>query len=122
MPILDVEIVVDEDELIPDKLAGRLADAAGKVFGSPAGQTWIRLRRLSRTDYAENEGGPPAGVRPVFATVLKRRLPDQEEMANECRALTRAIASLLNRPAENVHLFYLPDGVGRVSFGGILVD
>jgi phenylpyruvate tautomerase PptA (4-oxalocrotonate tautomerase family) len=42
-------------------------------------------------------------------------------MACEAERLTRAIAPILNRPPENVHILYEPDGAGRVSFGGKLV-
>jgi len=121
MPILEVEVVVEPGEDLAGDLAGRLADAASKVFESAPGATWVRLRPLPESNYAENEGGPPDGVRPVFVTVLKRRLPDPDERADECRALTQKLAAILDRPPENVHLLYLPEGAGRVSFGGRLL-
>ena len=121
MPILEVEVVVEAGEQLADDLAGRLADAAARVMGSDSGHTWVRLRSLPETHYAENEGGPPDGVRPVFITILKRHLPEPDVTTEECRALTQTLSVILERPAENVHLLYLPGGAGRVAFGGRLV-
>ncbi len=90
MPILDVEIVVAEEELALG-LAAALAEATGKVFGTPAGRTWVRVHPLPLRNYAENGGGPPDGVLPVFVTVLKARWPGQEEL--RARAESRSAAS-----------------------------
>jgi phenylpyruvate tautomerase PptA (4-oxalocrotonate tautomerase family) len=51
MPILDVELVADR---VPPGIARSLADAAGAVFGSPPGRTWVRVRALAPAAYAEN--------------------------------------------------------------------
>lgn len=75
MPILEVEIVVGPEEELAPGLAGRLADAAAAVFAIPPGRTWVRLRALPCDRYAEDGGGPPAGVRPVFVSILKARRP-----------------------------------------------
>ena len=122
MPILDVELVLEDWETVPSDLASRLADAAGAVFGTPAGRTWVRVRRLARADYAENGGGPPTGVRPVFANVLVSRLPSPSRVREDIERLTRAIAAVCGRPIENVHVMFLPDAAGRVAFGGTLVE
>jgi len=121
MPILEVEWVADEQETMPSGLAGRLADAAGDVFRTAPGRTWARVRRLSSADYAEDGGGPPADVRPVFVRVLKARVPAPEDIENEVERLTRAIADVCGRPTENVHVVYLPAAAGRAAFGGRLV-
>jgi hypothetical protein len=122
MPILDVEIVVAETDQIDPHLAAALADAAGAVLRSAAGRTWVRVRHLPVERYAENGGGPHAGVRPVFVTVLKAEHPPPEDLRREVVALTREVARICDRPAENVHVFYAPEGKGRVAFGGSLVD
>ncbi len=115
MPILDVDIVGAADL----DLAQKIADAAGQVFHTPAGETWVRLR--SPDAYAENGGTLPEGVRPVFVSVLKAQPPTGEELALEVQALTEAVAHACGRPPENVHVLYAPAALGRVAFGGRLV-
>jgi hypothetical protein len=39
----------------------------------------------------------------------------------EASRLTEIIAQVCQRPQENVHIFYLPEGAGRVAFGGKLL-
>ena len=46
MPILTVEIVVKETEALAPSLAAAMADAAGAIFDSAAGRTWVRLNLL----------------------------------------------------------------------------
>lgn len=121
MPILDVEIVMAEKEPPTENLAKRLADAAGEIFGSGKGQTWVKVRELSAKYYAEN-GISDQWVYPVFVTVLKRKYPEKEEIKKEVEKLTQMVAKICQRPAENVHVFYLPEGTGRVSFGGKPVE
>lgn len=60
MPIIDVELVADTPP--PPGLAIELADAVGDAIGSAPGATWVPLRRLPRTHYAESGGGPPEAV------------------------------------------------------------
>jgi phenylpyruvate tautomerase PptA (4-oxalocrotonate tautomerase family) len=121
MPILEVEIVLAAGEALAPGLAGALAERAGAVFGAAPGRTWVRLRAMEREQYAEDGGGPPAGVHPVFVTVLKARWPERDQLAAEVAQLTAAVAQVCGRPAENVHVAYLPEGAGRVAFGGRLV-
>jgi hypothetical protein len=121
MPILEIEIVVPENETLSGELAPSLAEAAGEIFESPAGGTWVRLRDLPLSQYAENGGGPQEDVLPVFVTVLKARLPSPGDLEGEIERLTNEIARLCKRSVENVHLFYQPEGVGRIAFGGRLV-
>jgi hypothetical protein len=122
VPILHVEIIVAATDRIDPHLAAALADAAGVVFRSAAGRTWVRLRHLTAERYAENGVGPDAGVRPVFVTVLKAEHPPPEDLRREVAALTQEVARICDRPAENVHVFYAPEGKGRVAFGGSLVE
>ena len=119
MPLIEVEVVAD-DELSPT-LAPRLAEAAGRALEAPAGQTWVRLRRLTTAHYAESGGGPPSGVRPVFVQVLQARLPDEAALARQAAALGAAIAEVCGRPADHVHVVFSPAGEGRVAFGGRLL-
>jgi len=121
MPILEVEVVLKDGEILDPRAAARIADAAASVFGASHGNTWVRLRTLLPSAYAEDAGGPPDGVFPVFVSVLKARRGSLGETACEAERLTRAIAPILKRPPENVHVLYEPDGAGRVSFGGSLV-
>jgi phenylpyruvate tautomerase PptA (4-oxalocrotonate tautomerase family) len=121
MPLLEVEVVLKDGEVVDPRAAARIADAAASVFGAPPGNTWVRVRTLLSSAYAEDAGGPPDGVFPVFVSVLKARHGSLDETAFEAKRLARAIAPILERPPENVHIVYEPDGAGRVSFGGRLV-
>ena len=103
-------------------LAAEIADRCGQVFGSAPGSTWVKLHPFPHEHYAENGGGPPDGVFPVFVSVLKARLPAPDALRVEVARLTAAIAEATRRPAENIHIVYLPAGAGRVAFGGELVS
>ena len=120
MPILDVEVVGPLPPRVARGLARRLADAAGTAFDTPPGRTWVRVRRLSSADYAENGGPLPRGVLPVFVGVLHSMPPRGRGRAREVARLTAAIARACGRPAENVHLLYAAPALGRISFGGVL--
>lgn len=121
MPILDVEIVLLPGEAVRSGLAAEIADRCGQVFGSPPGSTWVKLRAIPCDHYAESGGGPPGGVHPIFVSVLKAWLPAPDVLRAEVARLTAAVAEVTGRPAENVHIVYLPAGAGRVAFGGELV-
>jgi phenylpyruvate tautomerase PptA (4-oxalocrotonate tautomerase family) len=120
MPILDVEVVGPLSPRVARGLARRLADAAGTAFGTPAGRTWVRVRRLSAADYAENGGPLPKGVLPVFVGVLLSKPPRGRARVAQVAALTAAVARACARPAENVHLLYAAPALGRIAFGGVL--
>ena len=47
--------------------------------------------------------------------------PAPDAIISHFEELTEAVARVCDRPQENVHLQYLPPGVGRVAFGGQLV-
>jgi len=119
MPILEVEVIGGADVVGRAGLARRLADAAGAIFGSAPGETWIRVRETPPADYAENAtDAAAAGIQPVFVRVLKRALPDGITLAREVEALTNAVAKETGRPRDQVHVLYEPSGAGRVAFGG----
>ena len=122
MPIVTVEVVADVDHALEPRLAQSLADTVGRALNSPAGQTWVRIRSLGRDQYAENESLVEAGGMPVFVTVLERLPPSGAELPAEVATLTQAIAQVVGRPAACVHIEYVPAAVGRVSFGGKLVQ
>lgn len=121
MPVLDIDIITMPGEVLPDNLAQDLAEAAATIFTSPPGQTWVKIRPLPHTQYAENGGGPPTSVYPVFVTILQAHRPRREQLTSEIEQLCRQIAAAVGRRPENVHILYLPDGVGRMAFGGKLV-
>lgn len=118
MPILDIEIVLNPGEELREGLAGEIVDAAGEILGSEPGGTWVRLRELPRAQYAENGGGPQEEVWPVFVEVLKGELPQGDEMREEAGKLAAEVGRICARPKENVHILYLPQGKGRIFFGG----
>jgi len=121
MPILDIEIVApDSAPGLPADLTQSLADEAAPAFGAPKGTVWVKLRVLPLSQYAEN-GGLPEGVHPVFVTVLKSRVREGSALEEEITRLTEILARVLDRPKSNIHIFYHPDGAGRVAFGGKLV-
>lgn len=122
MPILDVELVNSPDDAHLENLAQRIAESAAAVLHSPPGETWVKVSVIPLEMYAENAGGPPEGVVPVFVRVMKREVEHGERLQAEVKALTAAIAEACARPVENVHLVYAPDAKGRVSFGGHLVE
>lgn len=122
MPILDVEAVPFDHEVIDSNWALEIADVAGKIFETPPGRTWVRIRGLPRSYYSENGTGDTLELCPVFVSVLKAQLPEIEDLRVEAEKLTAAIARIIGRPAENVHVLYLPSGAGRISFGGKLVE
>lgn len=122
MPILEVEIVTAPNEAIHPELPRLIANRAAEIFGSKPGQSWVKLRLLPRGQYAENDTAPEDTPLPVFVTILKAALPDPADLEQEIRDLTLAIGIACGRPAENVHLFYLPPASGRQAFGGRLVS
>ncbi len=116
MPILDIEIVGELAET--PNLAQRLADAAGSALVSPPQATWIKLHLIPAEHYAENDGateGPPVIVR-----LLQAEPQTGDALEAQLRILTEAIAEVLQRPAENVHIIVEPSAAGRVAFGGTL--
>jgi phenylpyruvate tautomerase PptA (4-oxalocrotonate tautomerase family) len=97
-------------------LARRIADAAGAALEAEPGGTWVKLRFLTEDEYAES-GGAPAGVLPVFVSLLTGAPPDGDARAEQVRRVTRAVAGACGRPAANVHVLVQPAAKGRIAFG-----
>lgn len=122
MPIIDIERVLpDAAETAPAGLAAALADATGRVFGSAPGRTWVRLRALPATAYAENGTTLSSDALPVFVTVLLAQPPKGDALVTQVRALTDAVAQALGIDATRVHVQVAPPGMGRQAFGGTLI-
>jgi phenylpyruvate tautomerase PptA (4-oxalocrotonate tautomerase family) len=122
MPILTIEIVLRPNESLRVGLAAELADRAGEIFGSDPGETWVKVTIIPVGQYSENGGLPPGGIYPVFVSVLKARSSPANALQAEVTRLTAAMAQACARPVENVHIFYQPEGRGRMAFGGRLVS
>jgi len=122
MPVVTVEFVSDSAFPIRDGLAQALADAVGRILGTPPGQTWVRLRSLQSNQYAENDVHPEATELPIFVTLLQRLPPSGAELQAQVASLTQAIAQVFGRPGSCVHIEYAAAASGRVSFGGRLVQ
>ncbi len=57
-----------------------------------------------------------------MVTVLKRTRPSPDLIEAEALQLTKVVAGILDRPEENVHIKYEADAVGRVMYGGKIVQ
>lgn len=117
MPIFDIEIVYRRGEEAPDGLAADLAEVLGAVMDAAPGKAWIRLHRVRPEDYAENQPGEnwPS---PVFVTLTASTPPEGEHLDRVAREVSEAVAALLDRRPENVHLLVQPAAKGRIAFGG----
>ena len=123
MPIVDIEVVTNASETVAGKeQLQSLADELGDLFGSGPGDTWIRLRSTDRRGYAENRTLVDGRVRPTFVSVLRYELPDAAELRREMAGIAEAVARILDRPRENVHVLYSPGAKGRIGFGGKLEE
>lgn len=121
MPIVDVEIVSTAAEPSPQPPVAVLANALGRVFGSRPGHTWVRLRVLPASCYAENDAPVPSDALPVFVSVLQARPPQGAEFQTQVAAVTQAVAAWLACSSERVHVGYVPAAAGRQAFGGKVV-
>jgi phenylpyruvate tautomerase PptA (4-oxalocrotonate tautomerase family) len=122
MPIITIECVVSAAEnKYPAEIIRRLADELGRLLGSKPAGAWLKMRYLDDMQYAENESDVDPAVRPTFVEVLKHSLGNQESLAAESRKIASTVSETLDRPRENVHVIFLPEGAGRVAFGGELV-
>ena len=118
MPIVDVELIAGSAH--PDAAATQaLADALGDVFEAAPGKVWLRMRALPAGQYAENRAAAPS---PVFVRVTASAPPEGERLRQRIAAITQAVARATGRPAENVHVEFMPAARGRIAFGGRLVE
>jgi phenylpyruvate tautomerase PptA (4-oxalocrotonate tautomerase family) len=122
MPIADVEVVCQSEAEFNRFSAASLASALGRVFGSAPGTTWVKLRLLPRTHYAENESALGDAELPAFVSLLHAHMPQGKALLTEVEAVTRAVAHCLGRPPARVHVRYEPSAAGRQAFGGSLVS
>jgi phenylpyruvate tautomerase PptA (4-oxalocrotonate tautomerase family) len=121
MPIVDVRPVVSALSKLPDNAAQRLADSISRVLNAKTGRVWVRLTELPGGKYAENGATVRDAELPVFVEVLHADWPEEDARSKEAAALAAAIAEVLGRQFEQVHIEYAPPGRGRVAFGGKLV-
>lgn len=121
MPIVDVEIVGDGEPATGSPSAAALADMLGGIFGTAPGRTWVRIRGLPSSAYAENGIEVTSAGLPIFVTVLHARPPEGDARATEVLAVTRAVADWARRDPQRVHVQYAPAAAGRQAFGGTLV-
>ena len=122
MPIVDVEVVCAARESERLQSTGELANALGRTFGSSAGHTWLRLRVLDSSCYAENDAPLSTSELPVFVTVLHAHPPAGPALASEAMAVTQCVAAWVGRAPAQIHVQYGPAGAGRQAFGGNLVS
>lgn len=122
MPILEVEIVCSQGDSLDTNWAQQIADLAANVFETGPGHTWVKLRKLERSCYAENAMPDDAVPSPVFVNVTKKEMGDVDDIRQEMKELSKGIAEVVGRPCEHVHIKFEPDAVGRIAFGGNLVE
>ena len=121
MPQLDIDIVFRPNESLKGDTVQKLADAAGKIFDTPPGKTWVKINPVPRNFWAENLTTLDSHLGPVMVSVLKRTIPPPDQIEAEVLELTKVFAGILDRSDENVHIKYEADSIGRVAFGGKLV-
>lgn len=119
MPIVDVEMVEDEQGGTRVS-ATALADALGEILGSQPGGCWVRVRRLARSDYAENGVEVSRDLRPVWVSIMRGIDPAERLLVDEAAQIARSVARICGRARENVHVIYLPQASGRIAFGGVI--
>lgn len=121
MPIVEIELVEDPtQEPVSRARISELADRLGELFESRPGTTWVKLRYLPRSSYAESGGAELDTVRPVFVSVTRLTLPPESRLREEAAAVCAIIAHGLERPPENTHVVFEPPAAGRIAFGGKL--
>jgi hypothetical protein len=121
MPIVDVQLVVDEGASPPSGAAQSLAEAMAVVFQAQPGRVWVRVHSLSSANYAENGAEVSGAELPVFVKVLHARPPQGEVLASEAAAISVAVGAVLDREPRRVHVEYAAGAAGRMAFGGNLV-
>jgi len=118
VPIVDVEMVCPAAESAQLPNLDALASALGHAFGTPPGRTWVRMRTLDASRYAENDAPVAQGELPMFVTVMHAHPPSGAALQTEVTAITQTVAAWAGRELTQVHVTYAPPGAGRQSFGG----
>lgn len=123
MPIVDALIVQGADVAPRPDLAHALAVVVARALQSRPGTVWVRLQYLDSHLYAEDTVMDLADAsHPVFLRMLVADLPAVDELQRQVSALTAAVAGLLDRRPERIHIEYAPSARGRVAFGGTLLS
>jgi phenylpyruvate tautomerase PptA (4-oxalocrotonate tautomerase family) len=122
MPSVEIELVLAEGASLPADLARRLAEALASVLQRAPGQVWVRVRALPGVNYAENARVLADDDLPVFVQLLLAQPPEGGPRVAQAAAVCAAVAQVIGRTPDRVHLEYAPAGVGRVAFGGVLVQ
>ena len=124
MPIVDIEVVTDtmDPKALSKEALQRLADELGNLFDSEPGGTLVRLRSFDRDRYAENRATREPDASPTFVHILRADVPEPAALRRETTGVAEVVARTLDRPRENVHVVYAPDGRGRIGFGGTLLE
>ncbi|WP_456407853.1 hypothetical protein [Thiolapillus sp.] len=124
MPILDIEVVGQLEEIVSAGLASRLADRIGSQLQSKPGSTWVKIRYLPESQYAENARESLSSEnQPVFVSILMADLPEvASDRSRLIRVVTEAIAVGIQRSKSNIHVVLQPAARGRIAFGGDLAN
>ena len=120
MPIVTVQVIGNAPANSNEALQ-QLADSLGSLFESEPGGTWVKFQIIQRDHYAENGIKIDSSIEPTFVEILKSELPETSELAIEAKSVAEIVGQVLSRPTLNVHVIYLPEGKGRVAFGGHLL-
>lgn len=121
MPIVNIQLVIEDTDSIADGVVQALADRLGELFGSDPGGVWVKVSCLPRSQYAENRSCLSSAIKPTFVEILHRRLPETPELAQQADRVADVVAAVLGRAKENTHVLFLPEGAFRVAFGGKLL-
>lgn len=118
MPIVDVEMVGPPPGDLRQGLARRLADSLSTALGAPG--TRVKVHILDEVDYAETGGGPAAGSKPVFVTLVLEEVPEGVLRQEQVQAVASAVSGACRRPSASVHVIYELPARGRVAISGKL--
>ncbi len=121
MPIIHVQAVVSDTHTLPSDTTQILANQLAKVLQAKAGTVWVRLTEFPKCNYAENETTVSNTALPVFVEILHADWPEVAQRAAEASTLAAAVANILGRKVEQVHIEYAQPARGRIAFGGKLV-
>lgn len=118
MPIVTIEAVAFDPDRISHDLVRRTADAIGQALGVAPGKVWVRLRALPKSSYAQSGVDAAQTPEPVFVQLLRSRLPGADQLEADLVAVTQAVAACLGKLEQDVHVEFMPHGLGRIALGG----